>query len=218
MARGAPTSGDLLLRPTAAILLILACSSAGCALRNGSAKNTPSQPAPSGAPPAPPARVPHGPLSTPQTQVRLPPPQPIPEGAAPEPAPVAVESRPPEQPPAVRPRPERPVEVAQPAPQPAPPPPAQAETPAPPPQLGPILSTSQRQAYNREIDQSILATRRLLDIVTSRQLSFDQSAEVRRIRAFLSQAAETREQDVAQARNLAQRARVLADDLERSTR
>lgn len=200
-----------------AVALLAVLLSSGCALKKGSAADPPIQQAGGSGPTKPAVEVAEGPLSTPQTQVSLPPPQSIPEGAAPPQQPVTAASGPVVEPPPA-PAPSENIEIAQPAPRPAPPPAVEPESPAPPPQLGPILSASQRQAYNREIDQSILATRRLLDLVTSRSLSFDQAAEVRRIRAFLNQAAETREQDVAQSRNLAQRARVLADDLERSTR
>ena len=186
----------------------------GCAAR-GTATST-AEPVPAKNRPPSEMTMPEGPLSTPQTTAELPPEQRIPDGAAPPrrpllPPPVA------ETPPTV------PADNRSPSPRPAPAP-APAVVPAETierpslPQLGPILSDQERRAYNQEIDAEVLATRGLLETLMTRDLDPDQTAGVKRIRAFLMQAGETREQDLARSRNLAERARLLAEDLERSTR
>ena len=200
---------------SALLLFCLLTAAVGCS-RGGAASAPDAPPAPRAGTPSG-AIPPSGPLSAPQTTARLPPPRPVPEGAAPPrrpllPPPVAEVAAP-----VVR-QPE-----AQPAPVPAVSRPT-AETPEQPaarpplPQLGPILSDGERRAYNQEIDNSVLAVRGLLETLMTRSLDSDQTAAVKRIRAFLMQAGETRDQDLARSRNLAERARILAEDLERSTR
>jgi hypothetical protein len=86
------------------------------------------------------------------------------------------------------------------------------------PQLGPLISDEQRQAYEREIDRNLELTNSALASLTSRRLSADQAQGVKRIREFLRQVHESRAADVALARNLADRARLLAEDLVRNAR
>ena len=97
-----------------------------------------------------------------------------------------------------------------------------APTPRPPtrpvPRLGQVLTTQQRRELNETIDRSLDAAQRSVAAVVKRTLSVDQVNSVRRIRAFVRQARETREQDLALAKNLADRARLLAQDLERGLR
>ena len=164
-------------------------------------------------PPEPPA----GPVSELQTTARLPPVQPIPEGAVPEgPTPLAGEAgRLPAGPPAdtedARPAEVNDVGVGRGTS--APRPPAR-----PVPRLGLVLTTQQRRELNETIDRSLDAAQRSVAAVVKRTLSVDQVNSVRRIRAFVRQARETREQDLALAKNLADRARLLAQDLERGLR
>lgn len=197
---------------TLAIAWVLAGS--GCA-RRGAADSTVEPPPTSRRPPAE-AAVTEGPLSTPQTTAELPPEQRIPDGAAPPrrpllPPPVA------EAPATVTRDESSPAPRAPPARPPAAAPVETVERPTLP-QLGPILSDRERRAFNQQIDSEVLATRGLLETLMTRNLDPDQTAGVKRIRAFLMQAGETRDQDLARSRNLAERARLLAEDLERSTR
>ncbi len=81
-----------------------------------------------------------------------------------------------------------------------------------------MLTTQQRRELNQTIDRSLDAAQRSVAAVVKQTLSADQVNSVRRIRAFVRQARETREQDLALAKNLADRARLLAQDLERGLR
>jgi hypothetical protein len=97
----------------------------------------------------------------------------------------------------------------------------QPETPAAAvPQLGQILSAEQRKQYNQLIDQAIRRTQERLDVVlaNSARLNEEQHAIIKRIRAFIRQAQEGREQDLMVARNLADRALLLAEDLAKNFR
>lgn len=78
-----------------------------------------------------------------------------------------------------------------------------------------MLTAQQRRELNQAVDRSLDAAQRSVAAVVRNTLSADQVNSVRRIRAFLRQAEETREQDLALAKNLAERARLLAQDLER---
>jgi hypothetical protein len=79
--------------------------------------------------------------------------------------------------------------------------------------LGALLTVQQREEYNRAIDTSLTRARRALDGVQGRSLSSEQQAGVLRIRAFLSQAESARNDDLPLAKNLAERAELLAQDL-----
>lgn len=201
----------------AALAIFLLAGMAGCARRRADAAPV--------APPAPiPARAPAsepppGPLSEPQTRAELPPPQAVPEGAAPNPhGPFAHRSQEPAEEPA-RPKTSSPPPrtVAE-APRTPAKPVSEPATAASVPQLGPILSDQQRQVFETEIERNLEQTRTALNTLMSRNLSADQVEGVRRIREFLRQVAESRETDAALARNLSERARLLAEDLVRNTR
>ncbi|MEZ5394754.1 MAG: ATP-binding protein [Bryobacterales bacterium] len=209
--------------PSGAQLLLLAAVVATFALGVGcGGRRADAAPAP------PPAPVPHaapnlnpppGPLSEPQTRAQLPAPQAVPEGAAPPTkGPFAYEApEVAEAPPAPKPAPaptRPPVET--PAPTPAPT--TETPEPAPVPALGPLISDQQRLAYLREIDRNLEQASAALNALMGRRLSADQSEGVRRIREFMRQAREARSGDVALARTLADRARLLAEDLVRNTR
>jgi|GEM_PF-2405132 len=156
-----------------------------------------------------------GPLSAPQTSVQLPPAQEIPKGAATAPAPSttprpqpAADAPPRRQPPSPT--------VADTAPAPAvqPEPAAASDLP----QLSPLISPNERRSMEAELDQRLAQTRANLNRLSGRTLNGEQVAAVKRIQAFLKQAEDTRQQDLNLARNLAQRAQVLAEDLVRSAR
>ena len=81
-----------------------------------------------------------------------------------------------------------------------------------------MLTAQQRRELNQAVDRSLDAAQKSVAAVVRNTLSAGQVNSVRRIRAFLRQAEETREQDLALAKNLAERARLLAQDLERGLR
>lgn len=215
MVSSAVRSTTLSRTAAAAVCLAIPLLLDSCAGKHVVAAPTAAAPTATSAPPPPPPR-PSGPISTPQTRAELPPAQPIPEGAAAEPAgPFAgiPAGNPPE-----------PI-VSEPAPSPTPVRQASVEEPSPPPadpaelpQLGSILSVEQRRDFNQEIDVGIETARRLLSTLPVRGLAEDQRAAIKRIRAFIRQAQESRDQDLALAKNLAVRARVLAEDLASSGR
>jgi hypothetical protein len=192
---------------TVAVMAMLAVILSGCGLRGR--RTVAAAPVP---PPPPPAVAVHeGPLSVPQTAVKLPPPQPLDpralETAAEEP-PREPEAAPPPKPP------RRPPTVAT-----GPQPPA-AETQPPPaateerPRLQEILPPEEK----RKLADGIAARRReindVLQQAARRQLSEQDSATVERIRSFLqlSDQAAARE-DMRQAEALSERALVLAREL-----
>jgi hypothetical protein len=201
----------------AAVTLGVLLSTSGCAKRRVDA--APAAP-PVAVPMAAPAlEPPPGPLSEPQTRAELPAPQDVPDGAAPDTkgpfayqAPEITET-----PASPKPTP-RPVRPASSEAAPATEPTVEAAAPPPVPQLGPLISDEQRQAYDREIDRNLDLARTALNSLMGRRLSSDQSEGVRRIREFLRQVEESRASDVALARNLADRARLLAEDLVRNSR
>ena len=197
----------------AGILLVLGL--AGCSLRGGgkSAKAAPPPPKPA---PTASATTPEAPLSVPQTQVQLPPPQPVnplavaspqePQEPAPEPA-ATPQAKPPR----------RPAPVAA-APKPVEPPPAVAVQPPPPveerPRLQEIVSPEERKkladqmaARKREIDEA-------LRIAAARPLSDHDRNIVDRIKSFLQQSdLAVARGEIRQAEALSERALILAREL-----
>lgn len=198
------------------LLTLVALLAAGLpACRNRKAAAAPVSPPPPAVDPGPVAPPP-GLISEPQTTTELPAPQPVPPDAVPTPlGPLAGLEQPGEP-------------ATEPPPQPQPPvqggpsderPTAEGTEVSPPvPRLGQILTAEERQTYNRMIDNSIEAARRNLTIIVGHKLRPDQQEAVRRIRAFIEQAGTARERDLALARNLADRALLLAEDLARSFR
>jgi hypothetical protein len=158
-------------------------------------------------------------LSEPQTRAELPTPQAVPEGAAPAPrGPFAYEA--PEAP-AGPPQPKTERRAARPVaetPRPPAEPPAEPAAAATVPQLGPLISDRQRQVFQTEIDRNLAQTKASIDSLMGRRLTADQAEGVRRIREFLRQVEESRDGDAALARNLSERARLLAEDLVRNVR
>ena len=202
-------------RPAALTLLAVAAllaTAGGCASKSADAgaPRVVEPPTTSAPLPPPPAAV-----SEPQTQVSLPPAQPIPDGAAPDPRPPL----PPLREPAPQPEPPPPTAQTRPAASPRPTaPPVEAEKePAPePPILSAILTESEKREYNRIISTNIAQTRRNLELLSGRALNDDQRTAVKRIRAFLRQTEEAQQDDMALARSLSERARLLAEDLVRN--
>jgi hypothetical protein len=97
-------------------------------------------------------------------------------------------------------------------PRPLPPPPEPTE-PAPSPRLGQIFTADQSRDYNRALDESLTRVRMVLAAAASRKLTADQDSLVVRIRTFVMQAEQAREQDLVTAVSLARRADLLAQDL-----
>ncbi len=184
----------------AACLLTVALSS--CANRQADASPPATAPAPVA------TAEPTGPISIPQTQVELPPPQPVPEGAVPPRVNSGVLAGPPVP------------ENRAPEPQAAPPTPTQtAQDPAPSalPQLGRLLTAAQRREYNRVISENVLAAEASLDLLRRRPGASSRQSEVNRVRAFLSQVEGARGSDLELARSLSERARLLAENLVRNS-
>jgi hypothetical protein len=198
------------------LLVVFAVMAAGlCSCRNRKATAAPISPPPPVAvvgPVAPPPAE----ISEPQTTAKIPESEQIPAGAVPEPlGPLAGRDDPGELAAQPAPPPQRPIQTGAADESPAP---EGNEVSPPLPRLGQILTAEERQAYNRMIDNSIEAARRNLTVILSHTLRPDQMEAVRRIRAFIEQAKAARERDLALARNLADRAVLLAEDLARSFR
>ncbi len=121
----------------------------------------------------------------------------------------------PEPPPQQPRRPRRPTTAPiQPAQEPAP---AQPQSPEPP-KLVQLLTADEQRRYQAELDQSLRSAEAIVAQAATRTLDAQQSDLVVRIRAFTQQARDQRDTDLMTARNLAQRADVLARDLQRSFR
>ncbi|MGO9230346.1 MAG: hypothetical protein ACLQKA_14225 [Bryobacteraceae bacterium] len=189
-----------------ALVLVLAASLTGCVLqgKKRAAQATPAAPAPAAKPSTPPR-----PLSIPQTQVEIPTPQPVSEEAlaagqtaqdAPEPAtpPRPVHHNVP--PPAANPRPEAP--------------PVVTEEPARAP-IQEVLSLPERKQLQDSTAERKREIRRLVDLARSRRLNSHELSVVARIEGLvrLSGDAEAKG-DLREADGLAQRALVLARDLD----
>jgi hypothetical protein len=86
------------------------------------------------------------------------------------------------------------------------------------PPLGQILSSDQRRQFLQEIDEKIKAAQDRLDVISanSRKANDEQRTTIRRIQAFIQQAKEARGQDLTIAKQLADRAFLLAEDLARN--
>ena len=84
------------------------------------------------------------------------------------------------------------------------------------PHLEQILTPVQQQAYNEEIDRNINSAQRTVMALGSRRLNGEQQTYLDRIRAFIQQATEARKTDLFRAKNLAERASLLAEDLLKS--
>jgi len=84
------------------------------------------------------------------------------------------------------------------------------------PQFEQVLTPEQTKAYNEEIERNIADAQRAVAMVENRRLNGEQTTYLARVRAFIDQANEARKADLFRARNLSERARVLAEDLLKS--
>ena len=167
-------------------------------------------PAPTPAVAAAPAQPPE-PLSVPQTDVHLPPPQRVtPEAAAttvpPEPA-----GTPPPPRPAARPKPAAPTRTdAPPAAQPATPTPAEPERPT----IQEVTPAAEQKRLQDEASARKNEVRRLVEPLDRRRLNRQQRGMLDRVESFVKQSDDAeRRGDMRQASELAQRALVLAREL-----
>ncbi len=194
-------------RPFALALLLVSLGVTGCAKK----ETTTPPPTPIRAEPTiAPGSRPSGPVWESQTQDTLPAPQPIPaDAAALDPPPLRIDrSEPPASDSGAAPTEHDPATAAGNQP---PRPPADAG-PAPF-RLGQILSAEERRLYNEMIDRDLRAAEQSLAAALSRGNLQGRATQVRRVRAFMTQVGEVRTDDLPLARNLAGRARLLAEDL-----
>ena len=95
---------------------------------------------------------------------------------------------------------------------------AEQPAPAPVPQLTQLLTPEEERRYNEEIDGDLSRVRKNLEMLTGRSLNDEQQRILDRINAFVKQTLDRRKNDLVTAKALAQRADLLARDLERTTR
>jgi hypothetical protein len=106
-----------------------------------------------------------------------------------------------------------------PPPPPAPPPAAEApaELPEPEPtpllQLGEVLSPQQRAELLRQTDSLLAVSDRAVTTATPRQLNPTQADLLNRVRTLSQLSRDARERSPAEARNLAERAKLFAERL-----
>jgi hypothetical protein len=204
------------------LTVLFAISLCACEMKLRRAQTPPPpQPVPVKTEP-PPETASNEPLSIPQTQVRLPSPQPInPEALATPPATAPAEAavahpahrpsrRPPSAPPSVAPVKPEPVETAE------TPPPAPAVE-APRPRIEPALTAQQRRQLNEEIASRQHKVEQMLVSITARRLSDSEKDSVERIKSFLNLSHQALERgDTQQASALADRASLLAQEMTRA--
>jgi hypothetical protein len=169
-------------------------------------KAAPPAPAPTVSPaPAPPP----APLSVPQTDVHLPPPQPLtPEAIA--------TAQPPEEPAATPAPPAPPRRKGPAAPKPEAPaaPPAAATAPPEHPPIEEVTPAAEQKRFQDEADGRKREVRQLVDSLDRRRLNHQQRGLLDRIQSFVKQSDDAENRgDMRQASELAQRALVLAREL-----
>jgi hypothetical protein len=201
------------------ITVLFVISLCGCEMKARRAQTPPTpRPVPVKAEP-PSAIASNEPLSIPQTQVRLPSPQPInPEAVATPPVTLPSEAavahpahrpgrRPPVAPPVVTPVKPETVETAE------TPPPAPAVE-APRPRIEPALPAQQRRQLNEGIASRQHKIEQMVASISARRLSESEKRSVERIKSFLNLSHQALERgDTQQAGALADRASLLAQEM-----
>jgi hypothetical protein len=168
----------------------------------------PPQPKPVAAKPAAPSEA----LSVPQTNVELPPPQPVNKEAVALPTPMPEAGAPP---PAVS----RPVRRTAPLPPQPKPPDTPAPAVAPPVDAGlapvrEVLTDDERKRFQQSVDGRKKEINRLLTKIKSHRLSGEANREVKRIESLVAQFNDLENRgDMRQADALAERALILAQEL-----
>lgn len=152
--------------------------------------------------------------ATVQVPINLPAPQPEPPATIPEPTPPPATAPPPVAPPvAITPTLPAPPPTQKPSPFPAGPSRPAPVTPVPAPALGAILSADQRKKLDADYQADIKQANQILNSTRGKTLNPTQTDAVNRARAFIRQAAQYHDRDLATAAELARRARVLTQDL-----
>ncbi len=100
----------------------------------------------------------------------------------------------------------------------APAPVAPAAPPTPAPSLGAILSTEDRRRLDSQYAADLGQADRILKALNGKSLNAEQKDSVSRAQAFIRQANQYHDRDLATAAELARRARVLTQDLASSLR
>jgi hypothetical protein len=141
----------------------------------------------------------------------------LPPRAPARPAPSPATTRPAPSPATTRPAPSP--ATTRPAPSPATthPAPSPALPEAPAPLLSPQVDADREMRLTAEVNTSILGVERTLSSIDRQKLKVDQSETYQTIQSFLTQAREAVvRKDLQQAVNLAQKARVLSDELSKA--
>jgi hypothetical protein len=188
------------------VAVLAACAisfaSAGCARKNVQAA------APVAAAPAPTSAETERPMNTapdtiaaPPTEPEIPPSAPVSSSATP-PSPSKLQSKP-------APPPHKS------STEPAAEPPAEAASSRPPaPQISPQFSPAEQANFERRTNEDIAVAQKNLEQAKGKQLSAAQQDLFEKIRSFVAQSGEAgKAGDLARAQNLAQKARLLSDEL-----
>jgi hypothetical protein len=190
------------------LALATAVLQSACALNGQPKASVATVPAPQPKPaadtkPAPPPE----PLSVPQTQVQLPPPQPVNPEAVPLPKPEEPAAVP------IAPRPARRVSPPQPKPEtPAPSTAAPAETGLAPVQE--LLTADERKRYQESADSRKSEIHQLMTQAKLHRLTAEQNREIKRIQSLVAQSDDVEKRgDMRQADALAERALILSREL-----
>jgi len=98
-----------------------------------------------------------------------------------------------------------------------PPAPAQPETPVTPapPKIAPLYSAQQTQESTRQLEEILARVEQVLGNAGKKSLNPDQQQTVDKIKTYRQQAQEMRERDLMTAVELAKRAEVFANDLQK---
>jgi hypothetical protein len=210
---------EKMIRPLASSLLPLVCLVGLTACSMFGPARTPKVPSPAATTSSEPVRLPPAPQAQEPEQLPAPPRIESATGEVPAPGPpvARLETSPPPREPVARPsRPAKP----QPKPSTESPEPAAEPFPDPPPspRLTQLLSEKERWDYGQEIDKRLLRIHQLISELEKRPLKEDQMALLDRVRGFVRQTNETRQKDPVTAKSLAQRAELLAEELETASR
>ncbi len=93
------------------------------------------------------------------------------------------------------------------------PPQVEETKPNPPVRLGVILSPEERRDLAKRLDAAVERTRSSMVLIEGKLLTKEQTETLARIRTFLAQAEQTREEDLSGSVSLAERADLLSRDL-----
>jgi hypothetical protein len=83
------------------------------------------------------------------------------------------------------------------------------------PQLKPILTSDQERQLLVSIERRLDRARQVVKSMVGRQLTQQQAATIQQIQTFIQQTEDEKKTDLVRANNLAERADVLSQDLQR---